>query len=113
MTQTIFAWVVSLGVLGIVALALWLYAPDKPRAVLEAAYPGEYRNVDGVRLRLRDTGPPEAPAVILLHGFGSSLETWEPWARALSAHYRVIRFDLPGFGLTAPTQRVTTPTLAK
>jgi pimeloyl-ACP methyl ester carboxylesterase len=38
--------------------------------------------------------------VILLHGFGSSLHTWEPLARALSGEYRVIRFDLPGFGLT-------------
>jgi pimeloyl-ACP methyl ester carboxylesterase len=53
-----------------------------------------------VRLRLRDTGPRDRPAVILLHGFGSSLDTWEPWARALSTRYRVIRFDLPGFGLT-------------
>ena len=32
--------------------------------------------------------------------FGSSLDTWEPWAQTLSARYRVIRFDLPGFGLT-------------
>jgi pimeloyl-ACP methyl ester carboxylesterase len=102
MTQTIFAWIGGLCVLGIVALALWLYAPDKPRAALEAAYPSDYRTVDGVRLRLRDTGPREAPAVILLHGFGASLDTWEPWARALSARYRVIRFDLPGFGLTGP-----------
>ncbi|MBB4198594.1 alpha/beta hydrolase [Rhodoblastus sphagnicola] len=85
-----------------VALSLVLYAPDKPRAELEAAYPGAYRMVDGVRLRLRDTGPRDAPAVILLHGFGSSLDTWEPWATSLSAHYRVIRFDLPGFGLTGP-----------
>jgi len=85
-----------------VALSLLLYAPDKPRAELEAAYPGEYSVVDGVRLRLRDTGPRGAPAVILLHGFGASLDTWEPWAQALSAHYRVIRFDLPGFGLTGP-----------
>jgi pimeloyl-ACP methyl ester carboxylesterase len=38
--------------------------------------------------------------VILLHGFGASLETWEPWAERLSTRYRVIRFDLPGFGLT-------------
>jgi pimeloyl-ACP methyl ester carboxylesterase len=86
----------------ILGLAVWLYAPDKPRAVLAAAYPGAYRRVDGVRLRLRDTGPPDAPAVILLHGFGASLDTWEPWAKVLSAHYRVIRFDLPGFGLTGP-----------
>lgn len=98
----IFGWAAGLAVLGIAALAFWLYAPDKSRAVLEAAYPGEYRSVDGVRLRLRDTGPREAPAVILLHGFAASLETWEPWARALSARFRVIRFDLPGFGLTGP-----------
>ena len=98
----VFAWVGGIAVLGIVALALWLYAPDKPRAALEAAYPGDYRIVDGVRLRLRDTGPRDAPAVILLHGFGASLDTWEPWAQALSARYRVVRFDLPGFGLTGP-----------
>ena len=85
-----------------VALSFWLYSPDKPRAELEAAYPGAYRTVDGVRLRLRDTGPRDAPVVILLHGFGSSLDTWEPWAENLSARYRVIRFDLPGFGLTGP-----------
>ena len=84
------------------ALTMYFYAPDKPRADLEAAYPGEYLAVDGVRLRLRDTGPRDAPAVILLHGFCASLDTWEPWARALSADYRVIRFDLPGFGLTGP-----------
>ncbi|CAN5843480.1 alpha/beta fold hydrolase [soil metagenome] len=98
----IFAWGTGVAILGIVALALWLYAPDKSRAELEAAYPGDYRTVDGVRLRLRDTGPRDAPAVMLLHGFGASLDTWEPWAQALSAHYRVIRFDLPGFGLTGP-----------
>jgi pimeloyl-ACP methyl ester carboxylesterase len=98
----ILAWVAGVTALGVAALALWLYAPDKPRAALEAAYPGDYRTVDGVRLRLRDTGPRDAQAVILLHGFGASLDTWEPWAQALSARYRVIRFDLPGFGLTGP-----------
>lgn len=98
----ILAWVAGLAIVASLALAAWLYAPDKPRAALEAAYPGDYRMVDGVRLRLRDTGPRDAPAVIALHGFGASLDTWEPWARALSLHYRVIRFDLPGFGLTGP-----------
>ena len=92
----------GLGALGLVALAMFAYAPDKPRAELEAAYPGEYRAIDGVRLRLRDTGPRGAPVVILLHGFCASLDTWEPWARALSTRYRVIRYDLPGFGLTGP-----------
>jgi pimeloyl-ACP methyl ester carboxylesterase len=98
----IFTWAASVAAVGIVALALWLYAPDKPRNVLEATYPGEYRSINGVRLRLRDTGPRDAPAVILLHGFGASLDTWEPWAQTLSKRFRIIRFDLPGFGLTGP-----------
>lgn len=98
----ILGWVAGLVLLGIAALAVWLYAPDKPRAALEAAYAGKYRIVDGVRLRVQDTGPQDGPAVILLHGFGASLETWEGWAKPLSARYRVIAFDLPGFGLTGP-----------
>ena len=102
MAKRILRWTGALILLALAALALWLYAPDKPRAALEAAYPGEYRTVAGLRLRLRDTGPKDAPAVILLHGFGSSLDTWEPWAKTLSAHHRVIRLDLPGFGLTGP-----------
>ena len=95
-------WTGALMLLAIAALAIWLYAPDKPRAALEAAYPSTYREVAGLRLRLRDTGPRDAPALIMLHGFGSSLDTWEPWATALSRRYRVIRLDLPGFGLTGP-----------
>jgi pimeloyl-ACP methyl ester carboxylesterase len=102
MVRRILRWAATLLLLAITGLALWLYAPDKPRAALEAAYPSEYRTVLGLRLRLRDTGPRGAPALILLHGFGSSLDTWEPWAKALSARYRVIRLDLPGFGLTGP-----------
>jgi pimeloyl-ACP methyl ester carboxylesterase len=38
----------------------------------------------------------------MLHGFASSLFTWEPWANALSDKYRIIRYDLPGFALTGP-----------
>jgi pimeloyl-ACP methyl ester carboxylesterase len=81
----------------------WLYTPDKPRAGLEAKYagpPSEFLDVAGLRLHVRDTGPKDAPAVILLHGLGSSLHTWEDWSRVLSEKFRVIRYDLPGFGLT-------------
>ena len=85
-----------------VAVAL-LWTPDRPRGALEAKYlnaPSDYIEVAGLRLHVRDSGPKTAPALIMLHGFGSSLHTWEPWARALSAHYRVVRYDLPGSGLT-------------
>lgn len=98
----ILGWTAGLLGIGAVGLAAYLYAPDKPRVALEALYPGEYRTVLGMRLRLRDTGPRDRPALILVHGFGSSLDTWEPWAEALSVRYRVVRFDLPGFGLSGP-----------
>jgi pimeloyl-ACP methyl ester carboxylesterase len=90
-------------VLALIGGGAWLYTPDKPRPELEAKYappPSEFLQVAGLRLHVRDTGPKTAPAVILLHGLGSSLHTWEPWAQTLQAHFRVIRFDLPGFGLT-------------
>jgi pimeloyl-ACP methyl ester carboxylesterase len=81
----------------------FLWTPDKDRAGLEAQYlksASDYVDVAGVRLHVRDSGPKSAPAVILLHGLGSSLHTWEPWAHSLSEKFRVIRYDLPGFGLT-------------
>jgi pimeloyl-ACP methyl ester carboxylesterase len=84
----------------------WLWTPDEDRAALEARYapaPSQFVNVAGLRLHLRDTGPPGpsgAPAVIMLHGFGDSLLGWEAWAQALQADFRVIRIDLPGAALT-------------
>jgi pimeloyl-ACP methyl ester carboxylesterase len=40
---------------------------------------------------------------VLLHGTSASLQTWDGWARALRGEHRVIRMDLPGFGLTGPS----------
>jgi len=52
-----------------------------------------------------DTGPRDAQAVVLLHGFGANLHSWDDWAKDLERDHRVIRFDLPGFDLsgTGPT----------
>ncbi len=83
----------------------WAWTPDLDRATLEARYlaaPGDMRDVAGTRLHVRDSGPRDAPAVVLLHGFGASLHTWEPWAQVLQGEFRVVRFDLPGSGLSPP-----------
>ncbi|WP_439105781.1 alpha/beta fold hydrolase [Congregibacter sp.] len=91
-------------VLLILALAA-LWTPDKTRSELEARYlqdAGDLRDVAGVRLHLRVSGPRNAPALLLLHGFGASLHTWEDWARVLDDQYRVISLDLPGTGLSFP-----------
>ncbi len=97
--------ILLIAALSLIGGGAWLYTPDRPRAELEAKYavpPSEFLAVAGLRLHVRDTGPRTAPVLILLHGLGSSLHTWEPWAQVLSARFRVIRYDLPGFGLTGP-----------
>ena len=75
--------------LGIVvgAALAWLYTPDKRRAELETIYarpPSIFIEVTGIRLHVRDTGPKTAPALIFLHGFGSSLQTWDKRAQTRS-----------------------------
>ncbi len=86
----------------------WLWTPDLDPAKLGQRYlraPTDLVDLvdpGGVRLHLRDEGPKDAPAVILLHGLGSSLHTWESWSRALAGEFRVVSVDLPGAGLSPP-----------
>jgi pimeloyl-ACP methyl ester carboxylesterase len=96
---------IVLFVLACALLAWWLWTPDEDRRLLEARYllaPGDMKPLDGWRLHVRDSGPPDAPAVILIHGFGASLQTWDIWAEGLGRTQRVVRFDLPGSGLSLP-----------
>lgn len=93
----------TLSVLTMLLFGLW--TPDLPRADLEARYleaPADLRTVGPWRLHVRDSGPRQAPVVVLLHGFGASLQTWDLWVRGLSQTHRVIRLDLPGSGLSPP-----------
>jgi pimeloyl-ACP methyl ester carboxylesterase len=89
----------------LIVAGVWAFAPDRSRTDLLARYlrPADsFLEVAGTPVRVRDSGPRDAPVLLLLHGFGSSLETWEPWALALSDEYRVVRFDMPGSGLSEP-----------
>jgi len=91
--------------LALAALAYWLWTPDKGRDELAAKYlaaPGDIESIGPWRLHVRDTGPRAAPPVILIHGLGASLHTWDAWAAGLEREHRVIRFDLPGSGLSEP-----------
>lgn len=68
------------------------------------------REVDvrpGVRIAYEDDwfGPAwEVPeAIVCIHGAAESSQAWRQWVPVLSGRLRVIRIDLPGFGLsTAP-----------
>lgn len=97
--------ILALVVVAFAGAAIWLWTPDRSRGELEALYlrsPDDMTEVAGTQLHARDDGPRDAPVLIMLHGFGSSLHTWEPWAQALVGEYRVIRLDLPGAGLSPP-----------
>ncbi|MGL4312983.1 MAG: alpha/beta fold hydrolase [Sphingomonas sp.] len=86
---------------------LYFQTPDTDAAAMRAKYggpPSQFVDLGGgLTVHLRDTGPRDAPVLLLVHGSNSSLHTWEPWATRLGARYRIIRFDLPGHGLTGPS----------
>jgi pimeloyl-ACP methyl ester carboxylesterase len=63
-----------------------------------ATAPSRFLSVDGMNVHLRDEGT--GPAILLLHGTSASLHTWDGWAASLRSANRVVRLDLPGFGLT-------------
>ena len=59
-----------------------------------------YIELQGFNVHYRDEGDRSKPALVLIHGIVASLHTWDGWVQALSEHFRIIRFDVPGFGLT-------------
>lgn len=90
----------------LLALSVWLaWTPDKTEQVLLQSYsrPGTARlMVQQQPVFVQDSGLREAPAILLLHGFGASLQAWDDWAPALEKNLRVLRIDIPGFGLSGP-----------
>lgn len=89
------------------ALALpLLRAPDRPVESLVGRWampPSDFMEVDGQGVHWRDEGPRQDPhPIVFLHGVAASLHVWEAWAQDLSPRHRIIRLDLPGFGLTGP-----------
>ncbi|MDD5591071.1 MAG: alpha/beta hydrolase [Dehalococcoidales bacterium] len=58
----------------------------------------QYVTVDGMNIRCSVSG--DGPPLLLLHGFGEFLETWDFNVHFLSEHCRVYAMDLPGHGLS-------------
>lgn len=82
--------------------------PDIPAQQLNAKYTSassRFIALDGANLHYQDQG--QGTPVILLHGTAASLNTWDGWASELSKTHRVLRLDLPGFGLTGRNQTDT------
>lgn len=70
----------------------------------------KFIEVDHMRVHYRDEGDSSKPVLLLVHGISDSLHTWNHWANELKNEYRVVRIDVPGFGLTSNvTQTKFTP----
>ena len=87
----------------ILGIAVWNYHADVPVAVLKAQYTypdSKFIDIDGMPVHYRRTGA--GPSLLLLHGTGASLHTWEGWTERLQDSFELVSVDLPAFGLTGP-----------
>jgi len=55
-------------------------------------------NVEGLEIFYREAGPPDAPTVLLLHGFPSSSHMFRNLIPLLADKYHVVAPDFPGYG---------------
>ena len=60
---------------------------------------------DGVRLAVYVSGPPDAPPLILVHGYPDSARVWDALRRELQSRYRVIAYDVRGAGASEAGKR--------
>lgn len=84
------------------AWAYWPPAqPGVPAASLATAA-DKWVTVDGLRLRYREWGEAAAdrPDILLIHGFGNSLQSFRDLAPALAGRCHVVAIDMPGYGLS-------------
>jgi pimeloyl-ACP methyl ester carboxylesterase len=81
------------------------FQPDRAPGPLERRYTDDasaFLDVRDARVHYRDEGPRDAPTLVAVHGAYSSLHTWDDWVEHLTPAFRVVRLDMPGFGLTGP-----------
>lgn len=92
---------------GLLLLASLLFGyRDIPVAELLPSYapaPSRFLPLMGMEVHYRDEGNlQDSLPIVLIHGTGSSLHTFDAWTATLKQGRRVVRMDLPGFGLTGP-----------
>jgi pimeloyl-ACP methyl ester carboxylesterase len=92
----------------ILGLCAFNYYPDKSLDEMKAKYANaesEFMNLDSIQVHYRDEGnPADSIPLILIHGTGSNLHTWDVWTETIKSSHRVIRLDMPAYGLTGPNK---------
>lgn len=75
-----------------------LKVDDAERLVIAGR--GQLHVIDLPALDGDDDNAEGADAVLLVHGYGSSTNSYQPIFNELQRHHRVLALDLPGFGLS-------------
>ena len=81
------------------------YAPDKSFEELKEKWAyknSQFLEIDGMQAHYRISG--KGKPIVLIHGTGASLHTWEKWTTILEQDFQVISLDIPGFGLTGTNE---------
>ncbi|BCF88274.1 alpha/beta fold hydrolase [Paraburkholderia largidicola] len=86
------------------SLAARLGITSVPRDELKRRYTqtgSQFVQIMGADVHYIDEGAGDS-TIVMIHGFASSLHTWNDVASAMARDHRVIRLDLPPFGVTGP-----------
>ena len=98
--------ILSLIVLLIVAVIIMFSHRDIPLDDLKIKYANSNSSfvaVNKIDVHFRDEGvQTDTIPIVLIHGTGASLHTFNAWSDRLKKSHRVIRMDLPAYGLTGP-----------
>lgn len=78
----------------------WLVRRRETTSWSDANRPGEVVIVDGVGVHYVEKGRRDAPAIVMVHGFGGHTFSFRHQIAAFSSQYRVVAIDLKGFGYT-------------
>ena len=72
---------------------------NRNRRVVFHSDHSHFVDIDGVRVHYQEAGDPNAPVLVLIHGFASSTLVWSKvFLRLEDAGFRVIAVDMVGFG---------------
>jgi pimeloyl-ACP methyl ester carboxylesterase len=79
----------------------------QPSEVPLGSIAGEVRELDGprgVRLTVESYGPPDAPQLVLAHGWVCTGRAWHEQVLRLADHVRIVTYDQPGHARTSPPE---------
>lgn len=104
--NTILKWFFIASAIVILISLVLNFRSDMPVEQLKIKYcnnESKFIEVDDMQVHYRDEGDiADSLPIVLIHGTSSSLHTWDVCTKEWMKNHRVIRFDLPAFGLTGP-----------